>query len=139
MFFGRKNVLKLEKLQERAPRFVFKDNNSSYVDLLQRGNFLSLSAYRIRTLAMECFHGMNPMVLNNLFCKQEIKYDLRDKTLLEQPNFLKTYGYRWFKYYGSKLWNALPFEIKNTENYDDFKLRLTTWCHSSDLEKREIF
>ena len=88
----------------------------------------------------KCFHGMNPMYLNNLFCKQKIKYDLRDKTLLEQPKFsTKTYGYRSFKYYGSKLWNDLPFEIKNTENYDEFKLRLTTWCHSSDLEKLEIF
>ena len=123
MFCGRKNVTKLEKLQERALRFVFKDNNSSYADLLKRGNFLSLSAYRIRNLAMEvfkCFHGMNPMYLNNLFCKQEIKYNLRDKTLLEQPKFsTKTYGYRSFKYYGSKLWNALPFEIKNTEDYDE--------------------
>ena len=83
---------------------------------------------------------MKPMYLNNLFCKQEIKYDLRDKTLLEQPKFsTKTYGYRSFKYYGSKLWNALPFEIKNTENYDEFKLRLTTWCQSSDLDKLEIF
>ena len=143
MLCGRKNVTKLEKLQERALRFVFKDNNSSYADLLKRGNFLSLSAYRIRNLGMEvfkCFHGMNPMYLNNLFCKQEIKYDLRDKTLLEQPKFsTKTYGYSSFKYYGSKLWNALPFEIKNTENYDEFKLRLTTWCHSSDLDKLEIF
>ena len=113
MFCGGKNVTKLEKLQERALRFVFKDNNSSYADLLKRGNFLSLSAYRIRNLAMEvfkCFHGMNHMYLNNLFCKQDIKYDLTDKTLLEQPKFsTKTYGYRSFKYYGSKLWNALPF------------------------------
>ena len=143
MFCGRKNVTKLEKLQERALPFVFKDNNSSYADLLKRGNFLSLSAYRIGNLAMEvfkCFHGMNPMYLNNLFCKQEIKYDLRDTTLLEQPKFsTKTYGYRSFKYYGSKLWNALPFEIKNTENHDEFKFILTTWCHSSDLDKLEIF
>ena len=111
--------------------------------LWQIGNFLSLYAYRIRNLAMEvfkCFHGMNPMYLNNLFCKQERKYDLRDKTLLEQPKFsTKTYGYRSFKYYGSKLWNAHPFEIKKTENYDEFKLRLTTWCHSSDLDKLDIF
>ena len=84
----------------------------------------------------KCFHGMNPMYLNNLFCKQEIKYDLRDTTLLEQPKFsTKTYGYRSFKYFGSKLWNALPLD---TENYDEFKLRSTTWCHSSDLDKLEI-
>ena len=143
MFCGRRNVIKLEKLQERALRFVFMDSDSSYTDLLKRGNFLSLSAYRIRNLAMEmfkCFHGMNPMYLNNLFCKQEIKYNLRDKTLLEQPRFsTKTYGYRSFRYYGSKLWNALPFEITNTDNYNDFKLKLTAWCHSSDLDKLEIF
>ena len=95
MFCGRKNITKLEKLQERALWFVFKDNNLSYIYLLKRGNILSLPAHRIRNLAMEvfkCFHGMNPMFFNNLFCKQEIKYDLRDKTLLEQPKFsTKTY------------------------------------------------
>ena len=143
MFCGRKNVMKLEKLQERALRFVFKDNNSTYVDLLKRGNFLSLSAYRIRNLAMEifkCCHGMNPMYLNDLFYKQETKYDLRDKTLLEQPKFsTKTYGYRSFRYYEAKLWNALPFEMKNTDDYDDFKSKLTAWCHSSNLDKLEIF
>ena len=43
---------------------LLSDNNFSHVDLLKRGNFLSLSAYRIRNLAMEvfkCFHDMNPM------------------------------------------------------------------------------
>ena len=88
----------------------------------------------------KCCHGMNPMYLNDLFCKQETKYDLRDKTLLEQPKFsTKTYGYRSFRYYGAKLWNALPFEIKNTDDYDDFKSKLTAWCHSSNLDKLEIF
>ena len=113
MFCGRKNVTKLEKLQERALRFVFKDNNSSYVDLLKRCNFLSLSAYRIRNLAMEvfkCFHGMNPMYLNNLFCKQEIKYGLRDKSLLEQPKFsTKTYGYRSFRILWIKIMKCFSF------------------------------
>ena len=81
--------MKLEKLQERALQFVLNDYNPSYVDLLKQGNFLSLSEYRIKNLAMEifkCFHGINPMYLNDIFCKQEIKYDSRDKTLLEQPN-----------------------------------------------------
>ena len=35
MFCGRRNVMKLEKLQERALRFVFMDNGSSYMDLLK--------------------------------------------------------------------------------------------------------
>ena len=53
---------------------------------------VSLFAYRIRNLTMEifkCCHGMNPLYLNDLFCKQEMKYDMRDKTLLEQTKFSK--------------------------------------------------
>ena len=70
MFCGRKNANKLEKLQERALRFVFNDINGSYTDLLKRGNFLSLSAYRIRSLAIEvfkCYKDINPLYLNELF------------------------------------------------------------------------
>ena len=140
MFCGRKNVMKLEKLQERAPRFVF-NNNNIYVDLLKRGNIVSLSMNRIRNLAMQiskCCHGMNPVYLNDLFCKPEMKYDLRNKTLLGQPKF-STKTNRSFRYYGAKLWNALPFEIKNTSDYDDLKSKFIAWCHSSNLDKLEIF
>ena len=63
MFCGKKNLVKLEKLQERALRFVFCDATASYEDLMERGNFLPLSVYRIRCLGIEvfkCFHGLNP-------------------------------------------------------------------------------
>ena len=64
IFCGKKNnTSKLEKLQERALRLEFCDQNSSYDDLLKRGNFLSHIAYRIKWLAVEvftCVHGFNP-------------------------------------------------------------------------------
>ena len=124
---------------ETPLRSIWRHCNSGCVFTRPRSMF-DISNNLEAMEVFKCFHGMDPMYLNNLFCKQEIKYDLRDKTLSEQPKFsTKTYGYRSFKYYGSKLWNALPFEIKNRENYDEFKLRLTTWCHSSDLDKLEIF
>ena len=43
MFCGKTNLNKLEKLQERALRFLFHDATSPYETLLERGNFLSLS------------------------------------------------------------------------------------------------
>ena len=72
MFCGKRNSDKLEKLQERALRFVFSDYTRPYSDLLKHGNFLSLSALRIRYLAIEmfkCVHGLNPPYLNELFYK----------------------------------------------------------------------
>ena len=70
MICGEKNTSKLEKIQERALRLVFCDQNSSYDDLLKRGNFLSLKAYRIKCMAVEvfnCVHEFNPTYLNRLF------------------------------------------------------------------------
>ena len=73
MFCGKRNSEKLEKLQEMALRFVlFSDYTGLYNDLLKRGNFLSLSALRIRYLAIEmykCMHGLNPPYPNEPFCK----------------------------------------------------------------------
>ena len=105
-------------------RFAFNDNNSSYVDLLKRGNFLSLSAYRIMNLSMEifkCCHGMNPMYLNDLFCKKKKKkHDLRDKTSLEQPKF-STKTYKTFK---SKLTVGVIPAISINLKYSDLPFLL---------------
>ena len=63
IFCGKRNSLKLEKLQERALRFVFSDFTSTYEELLKRGNFLPLSIYRLKFLAIEvykCVKKLNP-------------------------------------------------------------------------------
>ena len=110
MFYG--------KLQERARRFVFSDYTRPYSDLLKHGNFLSLSAPRIRYLAIEmfkCVHGLNPPYLNELFINKDTPYNLRDSNRLQQPEYKTVrYGFKSFRYYGSKIWNALPTEVKQS-------------------------
>ena len=143
MFCGKTNLNKLEKLQERALRFVFRDTTSSYENLLTRGYFLPLSQYRIRCLGIEvykCFNGLNPDYLNNLFKQPCLKYELRDSHRLEQPKFNTfTYGLRSFRYYGSKLWNVLPFSVKNTKELHVFKKNITEWCHSTQCRSLDVF
>ena len=101
----KKNVSKIEKVQERALRFVYDDHVSPYASLLSRGNFLSLSMFRIYFLAIEvfkCVKQTNPPYLNCLFTKCEVKYNLRDSDLLLQPKFKTfTYGYKSFSYFGA--------------------------------------
>ena len=41
--------------------------------------------------------------------------------------------------YGSNLWNVPFLKMKNTDDYDDNKLKLTAWCQSSDTDKIEIY
>ena len=105
-------------------RFVFKDHitcNSSCLDILKGGNFLSLSAYRIRNFGMEifeCFHGMKWMTY---FVNKKHSMTCKIKPYLSNLKFLLN---RSVRYYGAKLWNIMPFEIKNTDDYDDFEIKL---------------
>ena len=139
IFCGKKNSNKLEKLQERALRFVFSDLDSSYNDLLLRGNFLSLSALRLKFMAIEVYksaNGLNPIYLNNLFEVNNTGYGLRDSNRFKQHKFeTKKFGYRSFRYYGSKLWNSIPNDIKSSKSLYAFKSKITEWCRSAKVEQ----
>ena len=50
---AKKNTRKLEKLQERALRFVYLDKVSSYDDLLTKANLTTLHLGRLKMLATE--------------------------------------------------------------------------------------
>ena len=52
-FCTEKNSKKLEKVQERALRFVYEDYNSSYEELLHKAKAPSLQIRQIRTMALE--------------------------------------------------------------------------------------
>ena len=139
IFCGTRNSKKLEKLQQRALRFVFSDYKSSYEDLLRRGNFLSLAALRIKFMAIEVYksvNNLNPLYLNDMFELTNTGYNLRDHLRLKQEKFdTKKFGYKSLQYYGSKLWNAIPIEIKSAKSVHVFKIKINEWCRSDKAEE----
>ena len=143
MFCGKKNIQKLEKLQERGLRFVFSDHTSTYEALLLKANLLSLSMNRLKLLGIEvykCVNKLNPEYLNSMFKQRTISYDFRDPLKLELSKFRTTsFGYKSFSYYGAKLWNSLPTEIKNVDSLSKFKENISRWCHSADAQSFVIF
>ena len=85
-----KKCQKMEKVQERALRFIFNETKSTYKAILKRSNLLSLSALRIRFLGIEvykCKHDMGPQYLNELFQSNNATYNFRDSQKLIQPKF----------------------------------------------------
>ena len=142
MFCGKKNSEKLEKLQERAIRFVYNDNCSTYDSLLIKANLLPLSIFRLRFLALEVYKSVNnsnPKYLNDMFTRRDCHYNLRNNDLVHQQKF-KSYkfGYKSFQYYGAKLWNALPPEVKASNSLNIFKRKITDWLHSPQASGLEI-
>ena len=115
----------------------------SYHELLEKGNFLPLSIYRLKFLAIEvfkCINNMNPVYINELFQLKYVPYHFRDSSRLTQNKFnTTTYGYRSFTYYGAKLWNCIPYDIKNTTDLETFKTNISIWCRSPFCKTLEIF
>ena len=118
-------------------RFVFHDFKSTDEQLLIRGSFLSISALRVKFLAIEvyrCYYGLNHVYLNELFERSPSHYNLRDPYCLVQPTFrTMKYGFRSFRYFGAKVWNTLPAHLKGIDNLASFKTNITHWCLTADL------
>ena len=43
------------------------------------------------------------------------------------------YGKNSFRYFGAKLWNIIPLEIKNKNSLNTFKSAITQWLLDNDL------
>ena len=68
-FCSETNTKKIEKIQERALRFVYDDFQSTYKELWERENLPTLRVRRMRNFATETFkiiHDMSPPLLSNL-------------------------------------------------------------------------
>ena len=146
LFCGKTNLKKLEKLQERALATVYCDKSLAYEDMLKRSGQLCIRLNLIRLLAIEmfkCMNGLNPLYINDMFSGKDSSYNLRDNSRLMQLKFnTKIYGYKSFKYLGSKVWNCLPSCVKNVNDLNLFKKNIYNWCltgHAKNLlEQLEV-
>ena len=88
----------------------------------------------------KCNNNLNPTYLSDLFVHKNVDYELRDSHKLEQPKFdTKKYGYRSFMYYGSKLWNLLPSDVKRSTSIYEFRGKVTEWCFTVSPNDFDIF
>jgi len=131
MFANRGDIDKLEKILERAIRFVYNDYTTSTPCLFADNNCLSIRQSNINYLASEvfkCVNGLNPAYMGDMFECKITGYSLRRKKILVQPPIKSTtYGLRSVRYFGAKLWNMLEPEMTETENFQDFKNLLSSW------------
>ncbi len=78
-FCGIQNSRDMEKIQERALRFVYEDYQSTYDILLKKGNHDMLYIGRLRNMATGIFkalHGSTPLYIRDLFEEKDKIYNL---------------------------------------------------------------
>jgi hypothetical protein len=124
-FCTENNSKKLEKVQERAFRFVYEDYNSSYEQLLHKAKVPSLQIRWIRTMALETFKFVNkiaPACLQNLVSVKNSKYSFRYVNVLDVTQVKSThYGKKFFKFAAATLWNSLPNHFRTENSFSHFK------------------
>ena len=121
-FCNKTTADKLEKANERAIRFVFKDRYTPYEELLAKLGLSSLRHERIKKIICNVYRLLNySNHLKELLNLKQSKYSRRRKYTLQMPKVnTTTYGLKSWRYQAAKLWKSLPDTARTAENYEMF-------------------
>ena len=133
MFSNTVSLKKIEHLQKRALKFLYKSYNTSYEDLLVKSGFASVNEKRLRTLCVEIFkslNNLNPSFMKEIFTLRQADRPVREKYKLnlDIPSYNQvTFGCKALTFLGPESWNSLPYHIKSAENLASFKTMIKFW------------
>ena len=120
---------KLEKVNERAVRLVFRDKATAYTELVKKLNLSTLENLRLDKILLSVFKTINntgaPQSLKELITYRDTKYNLRGNKIISIPKAkTTTYGLKSWRYLAAKLWNSLPDNLRTIKDFRDFKRKL---------------
>jgi len=131
MFHNRKLNQKINKLHERALRVVYKNDNSTFQELLDKDGSVTIHHRNLQRLATEMFkikHHFSPLPMQDMFTEKIHQHDLRNKRQWENYN-LRTvrYGIETIRNMGPKTWDIVPSEIRESKSLLEFKQKIKKW------------
>ena len=117
---------KINKLHERCLRVIYNDGHSSYDELLNLDNSVSIQIKNLQILATEMFKvytGSATDIPNQVLpLKPPSNYNLRN-----QQEFIVHYGLNTLTYLWPRMWKLLPNNLKRLESVKAFKSKIKTW------------
>ena len=124
-FSSKKDSDKLDLLNKRILRFIFKDFNSEYNNLLKKAGTANLKDKRLQNMILtifKCLHFSDyPRYLKDMFRLRSSTYLLRGHNMLCLPKPLTTsYGINSFSYLAATFWNPLPDHHRPISSISDF-------------------
>ena len=128
---------RLERVQERGLRAVFKDKQSSYQQLLAKAKLPSLYNRRLQDICILMYkvkHNLCPRTICDMFLTNNHTYNLRQKDFY-QPSFnTVTHGKHSIRYLGPRLWSKLPSKDRSAASLKQFKTRVRSLDLSNILD-----
>ena len=131
MFHSRGVNNRINKIHERTLRLVYKDDKSTFEELLMKDKSFTIHDRNLQVLATEIYKVINnisPAITNSIFQIKKTPYNLRGGINLCTNN-VKTvkYGTETLSFRGPKLWAEVPDYIKNSNSLLEFKSKIKKW------------
>ena len=131
MFHNRTLNNKINKLHERALRITYKDEKSTFSELLEKDKSVTIHERNIQKLATLMYKVKNkisPPIINEIFNGCDSVYNLRTEKLWEIQNVRTTiYGTETISFRGPEIWRNVPKESKNSKTLSQFKRNIKVW------------
>ena len=131
MFCSRTLNNRIYKLQERALRILYRDDISSFEDLLVKDNSITAHERNTKLLASEMYKvktDILPNALGEFITKRDLRYNFRNPSAFTRDKANTTYyGTESISILGPKIWDIIPSEIENVETLDPFKANIKNW------------
>ena len=126
MFHSRALNNKINRLHERCLLIIYNDKTSTFNELLEKDNSVSIHYKKIQALAIEIYkvaNGVSPVIMNEIIqLKEEFHYNLRYTSKFVIPPIHSVYhGSESASYLRLKIWKLIPRVIWQIEYFDGFK------------------
>ena len=123
---------KINRLHERCLPMIYSDKKSSFHELLDKDESVSIHHKNIQKLGIKMFkvlNGENPQIANEIFrIRNEAPYEPQQRSRCHIPSVNTVFsgtGSIWFL--APKILELLPNDIKCLENLKDFKTAIRKW------------
>ena len=135
---------KVNRINERALRITYRDMRSDFDTMLLRDNAVKIHARNLQLLMTEIYKTkweLNPTFRKEIFVEKHSTYGLRSGHNLLLPHYglrsghnlllpqarTTCYGLETISFLGSRLWQALPNDMKHSDTLSTFKRRIKIW------------
>ena len=123
---------KINRLHERCLRIIFNDKISTFKELLEKDNYVSIHYRNLQALAIEMYkvaNKMSPEIMNEIFqLREKSHYNLHYTSEFIIPPIHSVYhGSESVSYLGPKIWELVPPVIRQIDTFSGFKKALRKW------------
>ena len=128
---------KLERIQERALRAIYKSHSETYKELLGRADLPTLYNRGLQdtaTLMYKVKNGLAPENVSALFVRKRSTHSLRNSDFVLPRFDTKRYGKHCIRYLGPLLWTKLSKDLKNSPTVATFRTKIRKLTLSDYIE-----